>query len=78
MPAARLGDVLLLWFASYELGCRQRVCLRQQWGEGLPDDPDRSLHAELCLFASVLGAQDAGEDVDTWPLVDQLLLDAAW
>ena len=47
-------------------------------GEGLADDPDRAFHAELSLLAAVLGAQDAGEDVYTRPLVDLLLLDAAW
>jgi hypothetical protein len=45
---------------------------RQDWGDGLPDDPDRPFHAELSLLATVLGAQDAGEDVYARPLVDQL------
>ena len=43
----------------------------------LPDDLDRALHSELGVLAAVLGAQDAGEDVDAWRLVDQLLLDSA-
>ena len=43
----------------------------------LPDDLDGAFHAELSLFAAVLGAQDAGEDVYAGRLVDQLLLDAA-
>ena len=43
----------------------------------LLDDPDRSLHAELGLFAAILGAKDACEDVDAWALSDQFLLDSA-
>ncbi len=38
------------------------------------DDVDRALHAELALFASVLGAHDANEDVHAGFLGDALLL----
>jgi hypothetical protein len=61
------------------LGLDQRTCATRSivdvWV--LPDDSDRAFHTELSLFAAVLGAQDAGEDVDAGSLVDQLLLDAA-